>query len=211
MALTLPPRFSQNKVDVSSMSPQEQKAFQMYGKAPAKNLLTKMQKDRKYFDSGDYMMNKAGVNTNGPLGTAIPTPEGVPHASPPGPTSPPPNLSSSPTGSGPTPQTNLMSQNDRASSPTDRLSPQGSNSQYGNGVGVGISPAATSEAMEVPVAQHHRRTSDSNHGTRISPPSTLRDHHSHSSSFPIQHPGGFGSSPVKASSLAKRLDEHLEA
>lgn len=74
------------------MTEQEQKAFKMFGKVPAKNLLTKMQKvrhprlsgrveslmmqDRKYFDSGDYMMNKAGVGNAQPLGTAIPTPEG---------------------------------------------------------------------------------------------------------------------------------------
>ena len=35
---------TQNKIDVSAMSPEEQKAFKMYGKVPAKNLLTKMQK-----------------------------------------------------------------------------------------------------------------------------------------------------------------------
>lgn len=108
------------------MSEQELKAFKMYGKVPAKNLLTKMQKvsrngrvvrvvsgdrrqstgqdrcdcdcavvvdddgcalscearadpftqERKYFDSGDYMMSKAGVSPPQPLGTAIPTPEG---------------------------------------------------------------------------------------------------------------------------------------
>jgi hypothetical protein len=57
------------------MSEQDQKAFKMYGKMPAKNLLTKMQKDRKYFDSGDYMMSKAGVPTGQVLGTAIPTAE----------------------------------------------------------------------------------------------------------------------------------------
>jgi hypothetical protein len=80
------------------MNEQELKAFKLYGKVPAKNLLTKMQKvgsasrpfsslrkrawqltrmqDRKYFDSGDYMMSKAGVTQAQPVGTAIPTPEG---------------------------------------------------------------------------------------------------------------------------------------
>jgi hypothetical protein len=73
------------------MSEQDQKAFKMYGKIPGKNLLTKMQKvrrfglisptyadvqDRKYFDSGDYMMSKAGVASAQAPGTAIPTPEG---------------------------------------------------------------------------------------------------------------------------------------
>ena len=50
----------------------------------------------------------------------------------------------------------------------------------------------------------------SNHGARISPPGTLREFHNPSSSFPIQHAAGFGSSPVKASSLAKRLDEEMD-
>ena len=74
------------------MSEQDQKALNMYGKVPAKNLLTKMQKvsdfglynqygntdeqDRKYFDSGDYMMSKAGVDSAQAPGTAITTPQG---------------------------------------------------------------------------------------------------------------------------------------
>lgn len=75
------------------MSAEDQKAFKLYGKVPGKNVLTKMQKvrpssilrkgiklikdqDRKYFDSGDYMMNKAGVASAQAPGTAIPTPEG---------------------------------------------------------------------------------------------------------------------------------------
>lgn len=81
------------------MSEEEQKAFKLYGKLPAKNLITKMQKvslesvmsvkawqfcerpltsiqERKYFDSGDYMMSKAGVASAQAPGTAIPTPEG---------------------------------------------------------------------------------------------------------------------------------------
>lgn len=35
-----------------------------------------MVQDRKYFDSGDYMMSKAGVASAQAPGTAIPTPEG---------------------------------------------------------------------------------------------------------------------------------------
>jgi hypothetical protein len=34
------------------------------------------EQDRKYFDSGDYMMSKAGVQSAQAPGTAIPTPEG---------------------------------------------------------------------------------------------------------------------------------------
>ncbi|WWD16528.1 hypothetical protein CI109_100955 [Kwoniella shandongensis] len=185
----------QNKVDISQMSEQDQKAFKMYGKVPGKNLLTKMQKDRKYFDSGDYMMSKAGVPTALPSGTAHPTPEAVPHASPPA-GQPAGILSSSPTGNG------LGGDH----SPT-------SEKPSTPGVGVGISPAATSEAIEMPAHHgHQRRGSESSQNPRISPPGTLREG-GNPSSYPIQHPhpGGFGSSPVKASSLAKRLDEELES
>jgi hypothetical protein len=44
---------------------------------------------------------------------------------------------------------------------------------------------------------------------RTSPPGTLREG-SLPSSFPIHHPGALGSSPVKTSALAKRLDEEME-
>ncbi|KAI5449171.1 hypothetical protein NCC49_005257 [Naganishia albida] len=79
-----------NKVDVSTMNEQERQLFQKYGKLPKKNVLTSMQKERKYFDSGDYAMHKAGVGAEMPVGSAIATPERLPHAQP-------PSLSSSPT------------------------------------------------------------------------------------------------------------------
>lgn len=181
------------------MSPEEQKAFKMYGKVPAKNLLTKMQKERKYFDSGDYMMSKAGVPTAQAPGTAIPTPEGVPHASPPnGATSP--GLSSSPTGS--QPQPSPFGEFGAPKAPA--AAPE--KPQHGPGVGVGISPSAQSEAMEVPIA-HARRPSESH--ARVSPPGTMREN-SNSSSFPIHHTGPLGASPVKTSALARRLDEEFE-
>ncbi|KAF8914918.1 hypothetical protein CPB85DRAFT_1296116 [Mucidula mucida] len=41
----------------------------------------KMQKDRKYFDSGDYALSKAGVTPQSAVGTAIPNPKNIPHAS----------------------------------------------------------------------------------------------------------------------------------
>ncbi|KAL9711157.1 DNA-directed DNA polymerase alpha subunit pol12 [Leucoagaricus gongylophorus] len=72
-----------NKVDISKLTPDEQNIFQKYGKLPTnKNLLLKMQKDRKYFDSGDYALSKAGVTPQSTVGTAIPNPENIPHASP---------------------------------------------------------------------------------------------------------------------------------
>ncbi|KAI0061638.1 Endosulfine-domain-containing protein, partial [Artomyces pyxidatus] len=74
------------KIDISKLTEEEQKLFRLYGKLPThKNVLTKMQKDRKYFDSGDYALSKAGVAPQNAVGTAIPNPENIPHASsPPG-------------------------------------------------------------------------------------------------------------------------------
>ncbi|KAF9778731.1 Endosulfine-domain-containing protein [Thelephora terrestris] len=72
-----------NKVDISAMSEEEQKLFRLYGKLPThKNVLAKMQKDRKFFDSGDYALSKAGKAPRETVGTAIPNPENIPHASP---------------------------------------------------------------------------------------------------------------------------------
>ncbi|KAF8073612.1 Endosulfine-domain-containing protein [Lyophyllum atratum] len=74
-----------NKVDISKLSLQEQQLFSKYGKLPThKNVLMKMQKERKYFDSGDYALSKAGVAPQNTVGTAIPNPENIPHASSPG-------------------------------------------------------------------------------------------------------------------------------
>ncbi|EDR13332.1 uncharacterized protein LACBIDRAFT_292544 [Laccaria bicolor S238N-H82] len=71
-----------NKIDISKLNPQEQQLFAKYGKLPThKNVLMKMQKDRKYFDSGDYALSKAGVAPQNTVGTAIPNPENIPHAS----------------------------------------------------------------------------------------------------------------------------------
>ncbi|KAI0004484.1 camp-regulated phosphoprotein/endosulfine conserved region-domain-containing protein [Russula compacta] len=70
------------KVDISKLTEEEQKLFRLYGKLPShKNILTKVQKDRKYFDSGDYALSKAGVGPQNAVGTAIPNPENIPHAS----------------------------------------------------------------------------------------------------------------------------------
>ncbi|KAF9236511.1 camp-regulated phosphoprotein/endosulfine conserved region-domain-containing protein [Melanogaster broomeanus] len=76
--------FKRNKIDISTLTEEEQKLFRLYGKLPShKNVLTKMQKDRKYFDSGDYALSKAGVAPQNTVGTAIPNPENIPHASSP--------------------------------------------------------------------------------------------------------------------------------
>ncbi|KAG5645476.1 hypothetical protein DXG03_006021 [Asterophora parasitica] len=80
-------------IPLQKLSPQEQQLFAKYGKLPThKNVLMKMQKvggavqrclsspnpvaqDRKYFDSGDYALSKAGVAPQNTVGTAIPNPE----------------------------------------------------------------------------------------------------------------------------------------
>jgi len=80
-----------NKVDISSLSPEEQRVFRLYGKLPSKSDNFKHLKERKYFDSGDYALSKAGkassVDTGG-VGTEHPLPENIPHLSSPGVSSP---------------------------------------------------------------------------------------------------------------------------
>ncbi|KAL1302153.1 hypothetical protein AAFC00_002586 [Neodothiora populina] len=76
-----------NKVDVNSLSPDEQRLFRMYGKLPdKKNLLQHKLKgqERKYFDSGDYAMSKAGKASDAGLtniGVEHPSPDTIPHLS----------------------------------------------------------------------------------------------------------------------------------
>ncbi|KAK8084815.1 hypothetical protein PG997_006086 [Apiospora hydei] len=81
-----------NKIDIKSLSPDEQRLFRLYGKLPSKSdHFAKHLKDRKYFDSGDYAMSKAGKGDSvdtGSVGTQHPTPENVPHLSSPNGTNP---------------------------------------------------------------------------------------------------------------------------
>ncbi|KIK59312.1 hypothetical protein GYMLUDRAFT_60227 [Collybiopsis luxurians FD-317 M1] len=87
-----------NKVDISKLNEQEQLLFAKYGKLPThKNTLMKMQRDRKYFDSGDYALSKAGVTSQESVGTTIPNPENIPHASSPSSNGSHQSLSTSPT------------------------------------------------------------------------------------------------------------------
>ncbi|PGH03859.1 hypothetical protein GX51_03847 [Blastomyces parvus] len=83
-----------NKVDVSSLSPDEQRLFRLYGKMPTKkDLLQNKLKERKYFDSGDYALSKAGKASDvgvTSIGSRHPLPENIPHLTA---TSPPPNSS----------------------------------------------------------------------------------------------------------------------
>lgn len=75
----------QNKVDISSLSPDEQRLFRLYGKLPnKKDLLQNKLKERKYFDSGDYALSKAGKASDigvTQIGREHPNPENIPHSS----------------------------------------------------------------------------------------------------------------------------------
>ncbi|KAF1955593.1 Endosulfine-domain-containing protein [Byssothecium circinans] len=76
-----------NKVDISKMSPEEAKLFRLYGKLPnKKDLLQNKLKERKYFDSGDYALSKAGKASDigvTSIGREHPVPEKIPHIAPP--------------------------------------------------------------------------------------------------------------------------------
>ncbi|KAF8474987.1 camp-regulated phosphoprotein/endosulfine conserved region-domain-containing protein, partial [Kalaharituber pfeilii] len=73
-----------NKIDISTLSEDEQRIVRMYGKLPSKKeLLNNKLKERKYFDSGDYALSKAGKAsdvgvTN--IGSKHPLPENIPHS-----------------------------------------------------------------------------------------------------------------------------------
>ncbi|KAL9102593.1 MAG: hypothetical protein Q9163_002273 [Psora crenata] len=100
-----------NKIDISTLTPEEQKVFRLYGKLPDKRDLFKNKlqvslswalcnvrqpahecvQERKYFDSGDYAMSKAGKASEGgvtSIGSQHPLPENIPHLTSPGLNSP---------------------------------------------------------------------------------------------------------------------------
>ncbi|KAG0304229.1 hypothetical protein BGZ98_005770 [Dissophora globulifera] len=64
------------------MRAQEEKLKRMYGNLPTKKqFLDRKVKERKYFDSGDYALQKAGKTTT-PVGSQHPQPENIPHSNP---------------------------------------------------------------------------------------------------------------------------------
>ncbi|CAK9437940.1 uncharacterized protein LODBEIA_P23180 [Lodderomyces beijingensis] len=67
------PTNTQN-IDLSKLSPQELRIYKMYGKLPTTSqILSSKFHDKKYFDSGDYAMQKqkpGNKNLSGVLGTA---------------------------------------------------------------------------------------------------------------------------------------------
>ncbi|KAI9790855.1 MAG: hypothetical protein M1833_001738 [Piccolia ochrophora] len=78
-----------NKVDINSLSAEEQRVFRLYGKLPNKrDLLQNKLKERKYFDSGDYALSKAGKASDAgvtQIGREHPLPENIPHLTSPSP------------------------------------------------------------------------------------------------------------------------------
>ncbi|KAF8924029.1 camp-regulated phosphoprotein/endosulfine conserved region-domain-containing protein [Dissophora ornata] len=73
----------QNFAPTQTLTEQEQRLQRMYGNRlpTAKGLLGQKLKERKYFDSGDYALSKAG-KTNAPVGSEHPQPENIPHSTP---------------------------------------------------------------------------------------------------------------------------------
>lgn len=84
-AADMNPLQQKQKVDISSLSADEQRLFRLYGKLPnKKDLLQNKLKERKYFDSGDYALSKAGKASDvgvTQIGREHPVPENIPHSS----------------------------------------------------------------------------------------------------------------------------------
>ncbi|KAJ3180854.1 hypothetical protein HDU85_003939 [Gaertneriomyces sp. JEL0708] len=71
----------------TKLSPEDKSFYDKYGRLPPpkKDLLSKRLKggDRKYFDSGDYALSKAGKSSEEEVGVQHPSPERIPHSVPP--------------------------------------------------------------------------------------------------------------------------------
>ncbi|PWN17913.1 Endosulfine-domain-containing protein [Microstroma glucosiphilum] len=133
-----------NKVDINSLTEEEQKLFRLYGKLPQrKDLLGNKLKERKYFDSGDYALSKAGKAPQQSVGTAIPNPETIPHAST---VSSPPTSNAMPAGS-PTGTASTL-HNGNGQSPFG----SGVAAQGGVGVGAGQPGQGASGASSIPIS-----------------------------------------------------------
>ncbi|TPX51503.1 hypothetical protein SeMB42_g01093 [Synchytrium endobioticum] len=77
---------SKPPVDESKLSEEDRVFYQKYGRLPPpkKDMLNKRMGggDRKYFDSGDYALSKAGKTSAKDVGTSHPSPERIPHSIP---------------------------------------------------------------------------------------------------------------------------------
>lgn len=162
------PLLHAQKADMSTMGEQEKKLFERYGKLPPKKNILSGMKERKYFDSGDYNMHKAGVKPEQLPGTAIPTPERLPHVQPPSLSSSPNQSSTSPpqfNSTNPFTTSNPFTDSPAQSEPTTPSPPQSqslSNSQSSMVGGIGI---------PVPLGRTSPRASvSSGMGMALSPP-----------------------------------------
>ncbi|OAG07160.1 Endosulfine-domain-containing protein [Paraphaeosphaeria sporulosa] len=76
-----------SNIATQKLSPDEARLFRLYGKLPnKKDLLQNKLKERKYFDSGDYALSKAGKASDigvTSIGREHPVPEKIPHIAPP--------------------------------------------------------------------------------------------------------------------------------
>lgn len=70
-----------------TLTPEEKAFFEKYGRLPPskKSILNKQLKgaERKFFDSGDYALSKAGKQAPSDVGSQHPSPERIPHSVPP--------------------------------------------------------------------------------------------------------------------------------
>ncbi|EIE92246.1 hypothetical protein G6F46_002358 [Rhizopus delemar] len=72
-----------NQMDMNNLNKEERRLMRMYGKLPdRKDLLSHKFKERKYFDSGDYELTRAGKETSTAIGSQHPSPESIPHSNP---------------------------------------------------------------------------------------------------------------------------------
>ena len=69
-------------LDVSKLSPEDQAFHAKYGRLPPKKKPVLKGGDRKFFDSGDYAMSKAGKGSSKDVGRDHPSPEHIPHSVP---------------------------------------------------------------------------------------------------------------------------------
>jgi len=85
-----PSKATSPKVDIKSLTPEEQRIFRLFGRVPSQShhFARHLKAERKYFDSGDYAMSKAGIIPATDLGSLFvghqhPAPQDIPHPSPP--------------------------------------------------------------------------------------------------------------------------------
>ncbi|KAI8058416.1 hypothetical protein BDF22DRAFT_665588 [Syncephalis plumigaleata] len=69
----------QNKVDLSQLTEEEKVIFRKFGRLPKRDLIRNKFEERKYFDSGDYELKKAG-RPDASVGVQHPSPDKIPHA-----------------------------------------------------------------------------------------------------------------------------------